>query len=198
MRWTGMRRSTSATASSCTPSRRSTGRRAAPAIAVHALWASFVVQAGGQEDLLRRRQRLRRRRHLRARARAPSRSRAGAAADRRLRAALVHAQHPHEPGRGGAGAAAVRRAPRRSAITGARSASPTRPSSSRLIDLTAALRQARHRARAISRAAAGRRACRGLTGTRADERGGERATPSAEWRIAVIVSAFSSAHSLVP
>ena len=31
--WTGMRRSTSATASSCTPSRRSTGRRAAPAIA---------------------------------------------------------------------------------------------------------------------------------------------------------------------
>ena len=59
-------------------------------------------------------------------------------------------------------------------------------------------RRARHRARAISRAAARRRACRGLTGTRADERGGERATPSAEWRIAVIMSAFSSAHSLVP
>ena len=89
-------------------------------------------RAGGrQEDLLRRRQRLRRRRHLRARARAPSRSRAGAAADRRLRAALVHAQHPHEPGRGRAGAASCAARRRRSAITGAPSTSPTRRSSSR-------------------------------------------------------------------
>ena len=105
----------------------------------HALWASFVRAGGREEDLLRRRQRLRRRRHLRARARAPSGPRAGAAADRRLRAALVHAQQPHEPGRGGAGAASCAAPRRRSAITGAHSASPTRPSSSRRIDLAAAL-----------------------------------------------------------
>ena len=67
---------------------------------MHALWASFVRAGGRQEDLLRRRHRLRRRRHLRARPRTPSRSRAGAPADRRLRAALVHAQQPHEPRRG--------------------------------------------------------------------------------------------------
>ena len=54
------------------------------------------------------------------RARAPSGPRAGAAADRRLRAALVHAQQPHEPRRSRGGAAAVRRARWRSATIGAR------------------------------------------------------------------------------
>ena len=80
---------------------------------------------------------------------------AGAPADRRLRAALVHAQQPHEPGRGGAGAGAVRARRRRSATTGARSASPTRPSSSRR-SISRRARRARRRAGAVRGAAARR------------------------------------------
>ena len=84
----------------------------------------------GKQDLLHRRYRLWQRRHFPPRARAPSRAGAGADADRRLRAALVHAQQPHQPRRRRCRCCSCP-APRvRSAITGARSTSPTRRSSS--------------------------------------------------------------------
>ena len=96
----------------CTSSRRCTGRRAAPATACTRCGRASSCEAGARKvycvgdsgfgdgaTFARVR-------------RAPSRPRAGAVADRRLRAALVHAQQPHEPGRGRRGAAAVR-APRR-------------------------------------------------------------------------------------
>ena len=130
--------------------------------------------------------------------RAPSGPRAGAAADRRLRAALVHAQQPHEPGGGRA-----RRWQLCGAAPGARPPLGHVPPHQRgrrraAEDSAAALAERAIPPERFPALQARRRACRGLTGTRADERGGERATPSAEWRIAVIVSAFSSAHSLVP
>ena len=99
----------------------------------HALWASFVVQAGakkiycvgdsgfGTGATFER-----------VRGRHPGLD-AGAAADRRLRAALVHAHVPHEPRRVRAGAAAVRRRPGVRASLGhlpphQRGASSSRPS----------------------------------------------------------------------
>ena len=56
---------------------------------------------------------------------------AGDPADRRLRAALVHARHAHEPGGGGAGVRHGAAPSSRSAITTARSSSPTRRSTRR-------------------------------------------------------------------
>ena len=69
---TGTRRSISATAWSCTPSRRMHWSARGTGDRMHALWASFVLRGRGEEDLLRRRHRLRQRRHLPPRAPAPS------------------------------------------------------------------------------------------------------------------------------
>ena len=107
---------------------------------MHALWASFVLRGRGPRrstasaipDLATGA-------HLQACRQAPSGLGAGAAADRRLRAALVHAQQPHEPGGGRARRWSCAVPARRSAITGARSASPTKASSGRSRRLTAAL-----------------------------------------------------------
>ena len=106
---TGTMRSISAAASPCMSSRRCTGRRAAPATACTRCGRASWCKSGGRKvycvgdsgfgdgaTFARVR-----RRHPRPRARP--------AADRRLRAALVHAQQPHEPGGGRRGAGAVRR-----------------------------------------------------------------------------------------
>ena len=74
-----------------------------------ALWGGFVVEIGGRRILLRRRLRLRP--ALPRDRRPPGADRPRAAADRRLRAALVHAGHPHESGGGGAGPPRPRRSP---------------------------------------------------------------------------------------
>ena len=105
----------------------------------HALWASFVVQAGakkiycvgdsgfGTGATFER-----------VRGRHPGLD-AGTAADRRLRAALVHAHVPHEPRRVRCRRCSCAAPPRRSGITGAPSTSPTRRVEQPAIDLTAAL-----------------------------------------------------------
>ena len=86
--------------------------------------------------LLRRRHRVLEglRRHPRALRGAPrrrARLRPGAAADRRLRAALVHERAAHRPGGSGADPPATSAPSARSASTGARSSSPTSRSTSR-------------------------------------------------------------------
>ena len=115
------------------------GRRSADGVTVHlepayhwsargvhdrrmALWCAYRADDAGRRDLPRRRHRLRRRRASSApcaSATAPPRARHPA--DRRLRAALVHAAAAHEPGGGRAGHAATAAPSRRSATTGARS-----------------------------------------------------------------------------
>ena len=92
----GRRRSSSATASSCTSSRRSTGRRAARATAVRRCGRASSCRPARRRSTTSA---------IPASATAPRsracadaiRSRAGAPADRRLRAALVHAQSHMNP-----------------------------------------------------------------------------------------------------
>ena len=96
-----------------------------------ALWASFVLETpagklyivgdSGYGDGA----------HFRRVARDARPAAAGAAADRRLRAALVHEGPAHEPGGCREGAGRLRRASRRWRITTARSSSPMRRSTRR-------------------------------------------------------------------